>query len=75
VRDAGSDGLTLSEFTRAFQELDLTDRRKKLETLADAGKIHRFFRTTTGRPAQFLVHADHLAEYRKKHQTETLGSV
>ena len=71
VLGGGPDGVTRSEFTRAFQELDQFDRRKRLTTLIEAGRVHPFRRNTPGRPGLHLVHVDHLEEYRRDHPDHT----
>jgi hypothetical protein len=65
VRNAGSKGMTRSEFTRAFQHLKKRDRDERLDTLGDSQKIHKFSIKTGGRDMTLYVHEEHLAGYQK----------
>jgi energy-coupling factor transporter ATP-binding protein EcfA2 len=64
VRDAEVEGLTLSEFTRAFQHTDKRERDGSLNTLVISETIYAFSRTTAGRTAKYLVHRDFAESYR-----------
>jgi hypothetical protein len=63
IRAAGVPGLAKSEFTRAFQDMRQQDRDSRLRTLQDAGTVYRFNRSTSGRPAEVLVHENHLGQH------------
>jgi hypothetical protein len=71
IKKAGVAGLRLSEFNRAFQHADYRERNSGLPTLVQGERIHIFWRTTSGRPAQVLIHSDYLIEYRQNHPGET----
>jgi hypothetical protein len=57
IREAGTEGLLKSEFTRAFQTDH--DREANLATLEGGFTIHHFWMATKGRRAQVLIHRDY----------------
>lgn len=61
IRSAGASGLTLSEFTRAFQHDPARDRDAWLQTLKDTGTVKDVPAPTGGRTAHVLVHRDFFA--------------
>lgn len=68
IRSAGPEGLRKSIFTRTFQHQKPWERDNGLTTLIDTETVQKFFLTTRGRPAEVLVHKDHLAEFQKRHK-------
>jgi hypothetical protein len=71
VAQAGSDGLLRSELTRAFQHVRANDRDNRLRTLTEGGVVVRFYRGTTGRSAEVLVHRDHADEHAERFPDDT----
>jgi hypothetical protein len=67
VRAAGAEGLPLSAFTRAFQNVETKPRNEALNTLVLTETIFAFKRKTNGRNGAFLVHSDHVENYRSLH--------
>ena len=63
----GPEGLTVSEFTRAFQNIERRQRDNALTTLITAETLFAFTRKTAGRPGNFLVHRDHVEIFRTNH--------
>jgi hypothetical protein len=63
VRQAGPDGLSKSALTKAFQHVRKMDRENRLHTLQEAEVVLRFFRGTSGRKAEVLVHKDFAEEH------------
>jgi hypothetical protein len=59
IRDAGPEGITQSDLTRSFQGWKGWERKERLKTLEDAGRIHKIERQTAGRPSTRYVHEDH----------------
>jgi hypothetical protein len=68
IRETGDDGMYKSDFTTAFQHDDAPVRERRLKTLVDGGKIHRFRGPISkGRPPIKLVHSDYVDRYVAKH--------
>jgi hypothetical protein len=74
IRDASDNGLTLTAFTRAFQQIEHWQRESHLSTLSDSGQVHPFTRKTTGRPSFVLVAEDCVSSYTKKHPLDSPAS-
>jgi len=64
VRDAGPEGISQSELTRAFQHWDRRTRENRLGTLVDSEVIHRSSQPTTGRTGTVYVHDEFWADHR-----------
>jgi hypothetical protein len=58
IRNAGPDGITQSELTRAFQHWKPRERDERQTTLLGAGRIHRVQRSTRGRSETRYIHTD-----------------
>jgi hypothetical protein len=58
IRRAGATGITQNDLTRCFQSMNPKDREQKLQTLIDAGRIHRGVESSGGRPKTWYRHAD-----------------
>jgi hypothetical protein len=58
IRRAGPTGITQNEFTRCFQSMNAKEREQKLQTLIEAGRIHRVSESSGGRPKTLYRHAD-----------------
>ncbi len=71
IREAGPDGLSQSDLTRAFQHDPFREREERLKTLVDGQSVYKMTRGTSGRSARFFVHADHLAEYTRRHRYDS----
>jgi hypothetical protein len=71
IRQAGTAGLPLGDFTRRFQHKKGWERDEKLATLIQADILSCFRRQTQGRPANTLVYADFVANYAANHPKET----
>lgn len=67
IRSAGSAGLPMSEFTRAFQHQGKKERDSRLQTLLEGERVSTFSRSTAGRPVNLLVHTDFVQKYRELH--------
>lgn len=70
VKNAGVEGLSRSDFTRAFQQIPRQQREDFLATLVQGETIVGFNRNTQGRTANILVHKDFVAEYKTAHPNE-----
>jgi hypothetical protein len=73
IRQAESDGLLKSAFTRAFQHVRTMDRDSRLATLLNGEVVFRFWRNTSGRRAEMLVHKDHVEEYARRFPIDERG--
>jgi hypothetical protein len=71
VRKMGAPGVTLSDFTREFKNMDAGLRLKRLGTLLEGKDLYRFSRPTPGRTAHILVHRDYFEAYKKDHPADT----
>ena len=58
IHNAGAEGITQSELTRAFQHIKSWERDERLHRLVDAGRIHRVQRSTGGRSETRYIHTD-----------------
>jgi hypothetical protein len=58
VRQAGPQGLSQSDFTRAFQSMKPRERAEHLETLEMAGTIQAGMVSTAGRKKKVYIHVD-----------------
>ena len=68
VRKTGIDGLTKSQFTRAFQHWKPSDRLSRLMSFLDAGIIRDFSAPSGGgRTPTILVHTDFAKKYKELH--------
>jgi len=67
VRKMGAAGVTLSDFTREFKNVDAGLRSKRLGTLVDGKDLYSFPKPTPGRTAQILIHREYLDAYKKEH--------
>jgi hypothetical protein len=67
VVHAGVEGLSRSDFTRAFQDMHQAMREDLLATLVESRKIIGFLRQTPGRPVTTLVHESVVDDYKKTH--------
>ena len=65
IRSSGTNGITQSELTRAFQHCKSRERDDRVRTLVDAGQIHRVQRSTGGRSETRYIHTDFHKEDRK----------
>jgi hypothetical protein len=72
IRAEAENGLSKSDFTRAFQDMRWNEREGRLKTLFDGKVIQRFQRTTAGRPADILVHKDYVEEHAQKFPEDKL---
>jgi hypothetical protein len=63
IKNAGPTGLLKSEFTRSFQYVKSREREDRLRTLIQGETVHAIQRRGGGRPAEVLVHKDHLQAY------------
>jgi hypothetical protein len=71
IRRAGEEGMSTSEFTRAFQHQLSRIREERIRTLEQTNKVVRFKRTgLAGRPPEYLVHEEFVDRYREKHPTD-----
>jgi hypothetical protein len=75
VRIAGPEGLPLSEFTRAFQNMDKKQRDSALDTLVTGEQMSAFKRKTSGRTAAILVHSDYAEIFRTNHPDDIIVQV
>jgi hypothetical protein len=71
IQSAAEEGMTLSEFTRAFQHTEKDQRDKWLDTLVIGEQLYGFTRFTAGRPSKFLVHRDFVEAYRAQHPNDS----
>jgi hypothetical protein len=68
IKSAGKNGLSKSEFTKAFQGVRSDVREARLTTLCDAETIYKYWRSGTGgRRAAVLVHKDFAKQYAREH--------
>jgi hypothetical protein len=58
IRQAGKDGLSQNDFTRAFQSADPRDRDGWIKTLTAAGRVNAEVVSTGGRQKTVYVHAN-----------------
>lgn len=58
IRQAGTQGLSQNDFTRAFQSMNPRERDQGIKTLGAAGRIVVGTLTTGGRPRTVYVHTD-----------------
>lgn len=72
VQQAGAPGMTQTELTRAFQGDKYRDRKERLTTLVQAGKLSIYERPTAGRKAFIYVHSDFRAQHEKEFPHDTL---
>jgi hypothetical protein len=73
IEARGDEGLTLSNFTRAFQNKELWQRRDYLTTLVSSEDVFVFIHKTSGRPSFVLVANAHRANYEKKHPSDAIA--
>jgi hypothetical protein len=63
IREAGKDGISQSQLTRAFQHVKLLDRRNRLETLVESGLVReKEVKSGGGRPSKIFTHSYYLAQ-------------
>jgi len=67
IKKSGDEGLSQSEFTKAFQQQEMRVRRDYLDTLVETGAVSRYFKETGGRTATILVHRHWTEKYLEKH--------
>jgi hypothetical protein len=70
MRLAGAGGLSLSDFTRAFQGDNRMVREQRMKTLVTGETVFVFQRKTPGRTALTLVHHTFAPEYQAQHPEE-----
>lgn len=66
IKVAGSNGISLNKFTRAFQHVRAGERNQRLYTLNQANTIQAFNRQTSGRKKIILVHRNYLETYSQQ---------
>lgn len=71
IEARGDEGLTLSNFTRAFQHTETWQRQSHLATLVSSEQVKVFQRLTSGRAGCVLVAETHATDYTKKHPKDT----
>lgn len=59
IRSAGSDGISRSDLTRAFQHVKQKDRDERIKTLIEAGRVREATLQTAGRAVRIYIHQDH----------------
>ena len=59
IRDGGRDGVTKSDFTRAFQTMQPWSRDAGIRTLIESGSIESEEKSTGGRPLTTYIHRDY----------------
>lgn len=59
IRDRGTDGVTKSDFTRAFQTMQAWSRNAGIRTLIESGAIEPEERNTGGRPVTIYTHRNY----------------
>jgi hypothetical protein len=67
IRQAGNEGLHLSDLTKSYKNVDASLRHKRIQTMTQTGDVRRFTRSTPGRVATILVHREYETEYRKNY--------
>jgi hypothetical protein len=58
IRQAGREGLSKNDYTRAYQGMSARDREEIIKTLADAGRIQVESQDSGGRPRVVYKHED-----------------
>jgi hypothetical protein len=74
VATAGANGLSLSEFTRAFQHMNKRQREDMLATIIQTGTVVVFNRHSNGRTGIRLAHRDFIVEYKAAYPDEKEAS-
>ncbi len=59
IRTGGTEGITRSQLTRAFQHCKSRDRNERLQTLLESGRVQEVRQATKGRTAIRYVHEEH----------------
>jgi hypothetical protein len=62
IRQAGSEGLSQNELTRAFQSMNPWDREQQISTLKDASRVFEKDLKTGGRTKKVYVHEDYFRQ-------------
>jgi hypothetical protein len=73
IKQAGPEGLSRRDFTRAFQGVKSSERDARERTLVRAGTIVPFARQTAGRTAFVFVHKDHLEAHAQQYSGDKGG--
>jgi hypothetical protein len=73
IRQAGRNGISRSELTRAFQHVKQKDRDERLRTLVEVGRIREITRQTAGRSVKVYFHDHYFAAAAAEEGSEQAG--